>query len=959
MNQLTCKFESFGRFLFRRNSKIQLRLRPIFWITALLISGLLLHGCKTTTAEPDSTSLVAMAASEVEPAEISFYTEVEGIQEYRLANGLRVVLLPDSSSENITVNITYLVGSRHEAYGETGMAHLLEHLVFKGTPNHPDIPAELTERGAAPNGTTSRDRTNYFETFIATDDNLEWALDLEADRMINSFIAKKDLDSEMTVVRNEFERGENSPSSVLYKKVTAAAFEWHNYGNSVIGARSDIENVPIERLKAFYKKYYQPDNAVLFIAGKFEIDRALELVNEKFGVIPRPDRSGANRIFNTYTAEPAQDGERTVTLRRVGNTQVLMMAYHIPAGYSEDGAAVFVLNQILGTGPSSRLYKNLIDTKLATSAYSFSDSNQEPGLLIANVFVRPEGDLSKVEEVAQQTIQELVDNPPTKEEVARVLLQYSSGTEQSMNNVHGMAMTLSNISATGDWRLFFIYRDAVEKVTPADVHEVAQKYLLDSNRTTGYFVPVEETPERAVIAEAPSLASIVDGYTGREAIAAGEAFDPTPQNIAARTTLRYLLNGTQVAFLVKKNRGETVTASFYMPMGTESSLNGLRSAGQFAGGLLMSGTKSKSKVELRDAFVALKTQGGVSGGLTSVSGTISTVRENLAGAIALVAEVAKEPSLLQSEFELMKESSLSSLEQLKTDPQGLANRALARHVDPYEVGHPAYIPSIEEQTEMVESLTLDDVKAFYEQFYGGGPNAIITVVGDFDPDEIYRVLEEEFGDWTSPSEYQRVTNVLFDVETLKLDIEVPDKPNAVCYANIGLKMNLWSEDYPAMMIGNLMLGGGFLNSRLATRIRQQDGLSYGVGSFMNAHPVDMSGSLGGYAIFAPENADKVRDAFFEEIQKVLDDGFTQEELNAAIGGWLDSQKRSRASDSTVRGMIQSNLRWGRTMDFYTELENAVASLTLKEVNSVFRQYIDPDKISFVRAGTLTATDSGE
>ncbi len=196
------------------------------------------------------------------PEGITQLASVEGITEYLLEdNGLRILLFPDASKPTITVNVTYLVGSRHEAYGETGMAHLLEHLVFKGTPNHPNIPQELTEHGARPNGTTWYDRTNYFETFSATEENLRWALDMEADRMVNSFIAAKDLESEMTVVRNEFERGENSPSRVLQERVLSTAYLWHNYGKSTIGARADLENVPIERLQAFYRRNFQPDNA--------------------------------------------------------------------------------------------------------------------------------------------------------------------------------------------------------------------------------------------------------------------------------------------------------------------------------------------------------------------------------------------------------------------------------------------------------------------------------------------------------------------------------------------------------------------------------------------------------------------------------------------------------------------------------------------------------------------------
>ena len=224
------------------------------------------------------TSLSSVAFAQ----ELKKVTEVEGISEYRLANGLQVLLFPDQTKETVTVNVTYHVGSKHENYGETGMAHLLEHLVFKGTPKHKDIPAELSSHGARPNGTTWTDRTNYYETFAATEENIDWALSMESDRMVNSFIAKKDLDSEMTVVRNEFERGENNPFRITLQRMLAASYEWHNYGKSTIGSRADLENVPIDRLQAFYRKYYQPDNATLTVAGKFDSSEMLKKINATF-----------------------------------------------------------------------------------------------------------------------------------------------------------------------------------------------------------------------------------------------------------------------------------------------------------------------------------------------------------------------------------------------------------------------------------------------------------------------------------------------------------------------------------------------------------------------------------------------------------------------------------------------------------------------------------------------------
>ena len=293
-----------------------------------------------------ATILAVSAFAQTLPQGVEKKATVGGITEYDYPNGLRVLLFPDPSSPKVTVNMTYLVGSRFEGYGETGMAHLLEHMNFILTTGGRSIKKELTDHGAQWNGTTDYDRTNYFETITAGDDNLKWALGLEADRMVNMRIEKQLLDTEMTVVRNEFERGENNPNSILEERVIATAYLWHNYGKSVIGSRADIERVPIDRLAAFYKKYYQPDNAVLTIAGQFDESKALAYAAQTLGAIPRPTR----KLDATYTEEPVQDGERYVELKRVGNNPAIMIAWHAAAFSHPDSAALEVLGGIMSGG---------------------------------------------------------------------------------------------------------------------------------------------------------------------------------------------------------------------------------------------------------------------------------------------------------------------------------------------------------------------------------------------------------------------------------------------------------------------------------------------------------------------------------------------------------------------------------------------------------------------------------
>ncbi|MCP4505885.1 MAG: insulinase family protein, partial [Fuerstiella sp.] len=386
---------------------------------------------------------------------------IEGITEYELDNGLQVLLLPDGSRPTVTVNLTVFVGSRHEGYGEAGMAHLLEHMVFKGTPDHPEIPKVMKERGAQFNGTTWLDRTNYYETLPASDENLEFAIHLEADRMVNSFIKAEDLASEMTVVRNEFERGENSPSRVLMQRMMGAAYEWHNYGKSTIGNRADIERVPVANLKEFYKRFYQPDNAMLVVAGKFEPEKALKLTQQYFGALPRPER----KLNRTYTEEPAQDGERLVTLRRVGEVPTAGLTYHIPSGGHPDYPAIDVLATVMATEPSGRLYDNLVKKRQAASVFGFTFALHDPGIVLFGGEAAQgidgadllQGMIDVVEGGGQKDI--------TEQEVERAKQELLKQRELKVASSRGIAVELSEWAAQGDWRLFFLYRDRLENVT--------------------------------------------------------------------------------------------------------------------------------------------------------------------------------------------------------------------------------------------------------------------------------------------------------------------------------------------------------------------------------------------------------------------------------------------------------------------------------------------------------------
>jgi zinc protease len=891
-----------------------------------------------TDGEPVATKPVATGTA---PKKI---TSVEGITEYALKNGLRVLLFPDQSKSTITVNITYLVGSRHEGYGETGMAHLLEHMVFKGTPKHPNIPQELTAHGCRPNGTTWYDRTNYYETFTANDENLNWALDLESDRMINSYIAKKDLETEFSVVRNEFESGENDPGGVLMERVMSTAFIWHNYGNSTIGSKEDIEKVPIENLQAFYRKYYQPDNAVLLIAGKFDEAKTLELVNKYFGAIPRPER----KLQPTYTVEPTQDGERSVVLRRTGDVQVASCGYHICAGAHPDYPAVAILADVLSDEPSGRLYKALIDTKKASSAYGFSFGLKDPGFMYFQAEVNKDKSLDDANRTMLDVLDNLAKNPITDEEVTRAKNAQLKYFEMTYNNADRVGLNLSEYIAKGDWRLWFHYRDQIEKVSAADVNRVAAYYLKPSNRTTGLFIP-DPTPMRTDITAAPEPSVILKDYKGKAALAQAEAFDPSIANVMSRVKTGKLDSGVQYSYLRKSTRGNAVNMVVYLQVGSEKSMMNKSETASLCADMLRRGTKNLSYQQLNDSLDKLKATVNVFMAQQNIAFNVQTTRENLKATIGLLEEIMRRPSFPASEFEKLKEEEITGIESQKSEPNAIAGNVFDRMTSPYPKGDFRYSSDFEEQVAAVKAVTIEDVKKFYADYYNSAA-AVISMVGDFDENETMAALTPVFKNWTSPVKFEKAKEQFFDISGKTEKIKTPDKKNAMMMCGVNLQLQDNHPDYAALIIGNYILGGGFLNSRLAVRIRQKEGISYGIGSFLQAGTDEAVGGFGSYAIFNPGNLEKLQVAYKDELQRICTEGITETELQDAVKGYLQNRNVSRSQDRELVSRLANYLTWNRDFGWDKQLEDKMATLKVADVNAAIKKWIQPEKISFVYAG---------
>ncbi len=902
-----------------------------------------------------------LTSSMIAPAQTSpkLITTVEGIKEFELSNGLRILLMPDESQTNIAVNIVYKVGSRHEGYGETGMAHLLEHMLFKQCKKFTDIKKAIADKGASANGTTWYDRTNYYEVLSASDENLRWAIDMEADRMVNSKILPEELKKEFSVVRNEFEIGENYPSGVLNERVLSAMYLWHNYGKSTIGSKEDIERVKAENLKAFYKKYYQPDNAVLMIAGKFDEKKALQYAQQYFGPIPKPTRV----LQPTYTVEPPQDGERNVMLRRTGDIQYIGVGYHTPSVADKDFAANYALIEVLTNNPSGVLYKKLVDTKLASKLYGYAQPLFDPGFSYFQVEVPKDKNIDSAKWALFSSLDALGTMTFTQEDLDRAKNAVLKQIEDAMARTTDFAITLTEFVGAGDWRLWFLSRDRAEKLTVADLQAAAKKYYKTSNRTYGVFIP-DAAPERTIVAETPDIKNLLAGYKGKEAVAQKANFENTIPNIKKNTEYGTLANGGKYALLEKPTKGDKINASIILRFGDEKSLNNKSEAGAVLAEMLKTGTTTRSKKQIADELDKIKSTITFSPGAGALNVNISTDRQNLPAALSLLEDMLKNPKFDEAEFEKVMLDTKASYESGQSDPQTQASEKLGKLLSNYPKGHPYYASTTTESLEDLSKVKLEDVKKFYDDFYGAN-NSVSSFVGEIDKKQVLGFLNNTFGKWNSKEPYKEVEPRYFESKATTETINIPDKTNAMLLAGINLNISRKNPDYPAVIMANELLGGGaFLSSRIPQRLRENEGMSYGAGTFMNVQYKYNTGNWGIYAFFNPIYKGRLDSALHQEVDKAIKGGFTKDELTKSVASWQEQNKTSLGDNNTVAGLLRAYLQNDRDLNQYTEFETKIKALSVEAVNAALRKYFNKSKLAMVYGGDFekgkaTGTNSGE
>ena len=642
-----------------------------------------------------------------------------------------------------------------------------------------------------------------------------------------------------------------------------------------------------------------------------------------------------------------QDGERQVVLRRVGDTQIVGALYHTMPQASPDYVAMDALTEIMTIAPAGRLYRALVDTKLSSTVEGENWGLRDPGVAMFFAQVSSQDSLGRARDVLLATLESIKTEPITETEVDRVRARASNEFDRVLASPQSFGTSISESIASGDWRLFFLERDRWRSLTAADVQRVAVAYLKPSNRTVGQFIP-DTKPDRAPTQAAVDITAMVKDYKGDAPLAAGETFDPTPANLEARTQRFTLGSGMKVALLPKKTRGATVQLNLRLHQGDERALAGKDTEASLAASMLSRGTAKRSRQEIADALDAYRARLSITGSATGTDVRGHTVRAKLPDTLRLAAEILREPSFPAGEFDKLKRERLTDIEGRRSDPDDVASRVLGRYGNPYPEDDVRYVPTVDEEVRNIESAKLDAVKDFYTRF-AGGTHAEMALVGDFDPNVIKALLEELFGTWRSAAPYSRVPKPLVVKRAMEIREETPDKANAVLAGELALPINDTSPDFAALRVANYILGGS-PSSRLWERIRQRDGLSYGVYSSLEPNSFEPNTPLMVEAVFAPENLTRLRVALTEELTRAVRDGFTDEEVADAKKALLQERALARAQDSGLASELARQAFLGRTFAYAGEIDARIASLSTTEVNATLRKYVRPDAFVEVFAG---------
>lgn len=914
--------------------------------TVLALVAALVAGCAAPPAGPGAQAQVAAAAAaqDASPTPVRV-ARIEGLTEYRWPNGLSAVIGADDASPTTSVNLVYRVGSRHEGPGEAGMAHLLEHMLFKGTPATPDPKRAFADRAMRYNATTSYDRTNYFAHFAANDESFRWYLGWLADTMSNTEVTDESLASERTVVRNEMEQGQNRPSSLLYQELMGAAYRFHAYGRAVIGTESDLASVRASRLQDFFQRYYRPDNAVVVVTGKVDEAAAVAAIGRTLARVPRP----AQPLGEPYTIERVQEGEREVMLRRAGGVPLLNVGYHVPDGASRANVAISVAATMLTREPDGPVYRALVQGGLADQAWGYSLGLADPGMLIFGARLPVSGDTTRAERRLVQLLEQ--DLPLTQAALDRTREEWLNGARRALESSESVAMMLTEPIALGDWRLWFAQREWLRSLTLDEIRDVLKRYLVRDNRTTARYVPGTTAQRAPAPVPRAEPSALLAGLVFSEAPLRRGDGPLSVAELSAGSVTGRLTTGIDYSLLRRQTRGDRVNLRLQLQWGELASLSGRWREADLIDWMVPGATRLLTRQQFDDRLRDLDAQLLVDVSPNGLDLTLRVQRERLDAALELAIASIRDPVFPPDLFRERRDQAISRLRERSDQPDYVTSDAVRRADRSFPPEDPRHYRTASQQIADLQQQTPQRMAAFYREFAGTG-HGQLAAVGDFDPPALAARVDALLATWRPAPRFSRIDRPFSPLPAAAERIAMPDKPNLVYLAAQNLPMSEEDPDFAALALAVQVLAGGS-HSRLATRVREREGLSYSVYGFLAADRRVPNAAVTLRAILAPANLARFETAVREELARAWAEGFTEAEIETARHGWISQRRERLASEAGAVATMAANLYWERSWAEWEKIESDLRQVTPAAAVDALRRRLAIDRWFVAAAGDLT------
>ena len=864
-----------------------------------------------------------------------FVKESGGIKEYTMtSNGLRVLLKQDNTAPVATFMVTYDVGSRNEAIGYTGSTHLLEHLMFKGsrkfnTKKGNSVFQTLQSLGARMNATTWLDRTNYFA--VLPSEHLETLIEIEADRMRNAYIKEEDRQSEMTVVRNEFERGQNSPSGVLDENIWATAYQAHPYHHSTIGWKEDIENVSIERLREFYDTFYWPNNATAIAIGDFTEKEALSMIKKHFGKI----RKSTKPIPEVYTAEPKQEGIRTITLKRAGQQGIVGVAHKTPAATHPDAPAFMVLSSILSSGKNSRFYKNITDKGLTTSVYIWDSLFRDPGLFTVYANLSPDVDHKTVEKAVVDEYEKIKKDGVSDEEVKNAQTQLIASMKFRQDGSYAIASGLNEAIASGDWTLYTTYGEKIGTVTKEDVQRIVKEYFKEDLSTIGYFIPLGAGGQNKKLAtSAKDLEKMkLKHYSEEEELLSSKVVDSEP------------VEGVRLLTLKRGSGVVTLTGSM---LGGDIYASGNARTADMVAAMLDQGTTNMTKFEISAKLESAGARLGFFNGQARVGFSGKFLSEDTKMVFDLLADQLKNPLFAEEDLNKVKKRQVANYKRSKESTRGNATNNMLKAF--YGTDHQNSPTDPDKAIEEIKKITPKNLKDFHLKNYGAG-TMVIVAVGDVDHNSLESLIKEGFGGWKKSPLKEKKEAGTANKASDKVYVTMQDKTSTDFLVGTALGIDRYHPDYLPLYVATHTLGGNF-SARLMQTVRVKEGLTYGINSSMRGFGNGNDGYWMVGGTFSPKLLSKGESSTLREIKKWAEEGITQKELDITKSTLTGGFQVGFDSTGGLAGGILDAIIVHGDLTYLDSYPERIKAITLDEANTAISKYIFFDDLYQVAAGTM-------